>query len=54
MIVVLLALVRANNLDRTAAWLENIRNDRDDLAGDAATIENGSHHPRRWPARVAW
>ena len=42
MIVALLALVRANDLDRTTAWLESIRNDRDDLAAYAATIENGT------------
>jgi galactokinase len=41
MIAVLLALVRANHLDRTAAWLENVRNNHDDLAAYAATIENG-------------
>jgi galactokinase len=41
MIAILLALVRANDLDRTTAWLESIRND-DDLAAYAATIENGS------------
>jgi galactokinase len=41
MIAVLLALVRANHLDRTTAWLESIRNNNDDLAAYAATIENG-------------
>ncbi len=42
MVAVLLALVRANHLDRTAAWRESIRNPPEDLAAYAATIENGS------------
>jgi galactokinase len=41
MIAVLLALVRANRLDTTAAWTGNLRNGREDLAAYAATIENG-------------
>ena len=41
MIAVLLALVRANRLDTTAAWTGNLRNGPEDLAAYAATIENG-------------
>ncbi len=41
MIAVLLALVRANRLESTAAWSENIHNSTEDLAAYAATIENG-------------
>ena len=41
MIAVLLALVRANDLDRTTAWLREHCDNRDDLAAYAATIENG-------------
>ena len=41
MIAVLLALVRANRLDDTRTWRDNIRDHREDLAAYAATIENG-------------
>ena len=41
MIAVLLALVHANRLDKTAAWTGNLRNGPEDLAAYAATIENG-------------
>lgn len=41
MIAVLLALVRANRLDETAAWRDSISNPPEDLAAYAATIENG-------------
>ena len=41
MIAVLLALVRANRLDKTATWIGNLRNGPEDLAAYAATIENG-------------
>jgi galactokinase len=41
MIAVLLALVRANRLDATAAWRESILHPTEDLAAYAATIENG-------------
>jgi galactokinase len=41
MIAVLLALVRANCLERSAAWRESIFNPTEDLAAYAATIENG-------------
>jgi galactokinase len=41
MIAVLLALVRANRLERSAAWRESIFNPTEDLAAYAATIENG-------------
>jgi galactokinase len=41
MIAVLLALVHANRLDKTAAWTGNLRNGTEDLAAYAATIENG-------------
>jgi galactokinase len=41
MIAVLLALVRANDLDTTTRWTDNIRDQREDLAAYAATIENG-------------
>jgi galactokinase len=41
MIAILLALVRANDLDKTAAWTANLRNGAEDLAAYAATIENG-------------
>ena len=41
MIAVLLALVRANHLDKTASWTANLRNGTEDLAAYAATIENG-------------
>jgi galactokinase len=41
MVAVLLALVRANRLDDTARWVENLHNTSEDLAAYAATIENG-------------
>ena len=48
MVAVLLALVRANRLDDTARWIENLHNvdirqsaRSEDLAAYAATIENG-------------
>ena len=41
MIAVLLALVHANRLEKTAAWTGNLRNGPEDLAAYAATIENG-------------
>ena len=41
MIAVLLALVRANHLEGTTAWLESVRHSNDDLAAYAATVENG-------------
>lgn len=40
-VLVLLALARANDLKTTPRWAENIRTD-EDLAAYAATIENGS------------
>jgi galactokinase len=40
-VLVLLALARANHLTMTARWVENIRH-AEDLAAYAATIENGS------------
>jgi galactokinase len=42
MIAVLNALIRANRLDTTSRWTDNIRNHGEDLAAYAATIENGS------------
>lgn len=41
MIAVLLALINANDLERTARWTENMRELPVDLAAYAATIENG-------------
>ena len=41
MVAVLLALVRANHLDETTRWAENLHDRREDLAAYAATIENG-------------
>jgi galactokinase len=41
MIAVLLALVRANQLDDSDTWTDNVRNMREDLAAYAATVENG-------------
>ena len=41
MIAVLKAMVRANELERTETWRQNISSDQD-LAAFAATIENGS------------
>jgi galactokinase len=41
MIAVLLALVRANQLDDTSTWTDNVGNTREDLAAYAATVENG-------------
>jgi len=41
MIAVLLALVRANGLDGTTRWADNIRDRGEDLAAYAATVENG-------------
>jgi galactokinase len=41
MIAVLLALINANDLERTARWAENMRELPVDLAAYAATIENG-------------
>ena len=42
MVAVLLALVRANRLDQTAAWQASVGESAEDLAAYAATIENGS------------
>ena len=53
MIAVLLALVRANHLDRTTAWTGNLRNETGGPGGVRGDDRKRSNVSRAWPVRAA-